>query len=243
MTEAIHIPDVQLVLWDIDGTLVNTAGQGRAAFMQAFEAVLGRPPVLDDVPMAGRTDYAISLDLLRRNGVSQPEELLPRMFEELSTALWQRRDLMAERGHPQPGVREALIEIGGLPRVLQSLVTGNIEPNARVKLAAFGLDRLVDIDIGGYGSGHGARSELVGVARRKALAKHTVRVRAADTILVGDTPLDVDAARAAGARIVAVATGPYTAEELERARPDTVLEDLSDVDALLTALGLDGTGL
>lgn len=233
-------PDVHLVLWDIDGTLVNTAGQGRAAFMHAFEAVLGRPPAVDDVPMAGRTDHAIGLDLLERNGVPGPENLLPRMFEEMTAALSQRRELMAAHGHPQPGVREALIEIGNTPGVLQSLVTGNIEPNAKIKLAAFGLDPLVELDLGGYGSDHGTRSELVQVARRKTLAKHDVRVHPADTVLVGDTPLDVDAAHAAGARIVAVATGPYTARELEQAGADTVLDDLTDLGALLTGLGLDG---
>lgn len=231
---------MKLVLWDIDGTLVDTAGQGRAAFTHAFEAILGEPPWLDDVPMAGRTDHAISLDLLTRHGVPEPEKLLPRMFEELAVALLQRRELMAAHGRAHPGVREALTEVANLPGALQSLLTGNIQPNARTKLAAFGLDPLLDLEIGGYGSEHGTRSELVGVAHRKTLAKHGVQIPADDTVLVGDTPLDVDAARAAGASVVAVATGPYTAEELEQSGPDTVLDDLSDVNAVLTALGVEG---
>ena len=226
------------MLWDIDGTLVNTAGHGRAAFMQAFETVLGRPPELDDVPMAGRTDHAICLDLLERNGVGDAERLLEPMFGELERALRSRREQIVAQGNPQPGVREALSALAGREGVLQSVLTGNIEPNAEVKLAAFGLHTLVDLRIGGYGSDHGTRSELVGVARRKALVEHGADVRAHHTVVVGDTPLDVDAARTAGARAVAVATGPYTTEELDQADPDAVLEDVRDIDALVAALDL-----
>jgi len=229
---------MRLLLWDIDGTLVNTAGHGRAAFMEAFEAVLGRPPEPYDVPMAGRTDHAISLDLLEQNGVPDAEGLLPRVFEELHAALLGRRDLMATQGSPQPGVREALTALAARDDVLQSLLTGNIEPNAELKLAVFDLHSLVDLEIGGYGSDHGTRSELVGVARRKACAKRGVDLPVSEIVVVGDTPLDVDAARAAGARVVAVATGPYTAQELEQAAPDAVLEDVRDIDALLAALDL-----
>jgi phosphoglycolate phosphatase len=227
---------MRLVLWDIDGTLVNTAGHGRDAFMEAFEAVVGRPPDHEDVPMAGRTDHAISLDLLGRNGMPEAEELLPRMFEELHTALLQRREIMALEGAPQPGVPEALTALGARKDVIQSLLTGNIEPNAELKLAAFDLHTLVDLEIGGYGSDHGTRSELVAVARSKAREKRGVDVPLSATVVVGDTPLDIAAAHAAGARAVAVASGPYTAQELEQASPDAVLEDASDLDALLGAV-------
>lgn len=228
-----------LVLWDVDGTLVHTGGQGRAAFMDAFEVVLGHAPEVEDLPMAGRTDHAISLELLRANGVPEPEGLLPRMLGALRTCLSRRSELIASRGRPLPGVREALTGIGALDGVTQSLLTGNIEPNARTKLAAFGLETLVELDIGGYGSDPGARSELVGVAWRKALAKHGPQIEAGEVALVGDTPFDVEAARAAGARAVSVATGPYSAEQLERSRPDAVLVDLSDLDAVMRALAPD----
>ena len=229
---------MRLVLWDIDGTLVNTAGHGRAAFMQAFETVLGRAPELDDVPMAGRTDHAICVDLLERNGVGDAARLLTPMFAALERALLARREQMTAQGSAQPGVREALTALGGRDGVLQSVLTGNIEPNAEMKLAAFGLDSLIDLRIGGYGSDHGTRSELVRVAREKTRARHAVDVPASATVVVGDTPLDVDAGRAAGARTVAVATGPYTVEELSQAAPDAILEDVCDLDALLSALDL-----
>jgi phosphoglycolate phosphatase-like HAD superfamily hydrolase len=228
---------VRLVLWDIDGTLVTTAGHGRYAFFEAFERVFGRP-LEDDgpVPMAGRTDHAIALDVMERGGVEEPERHLPEMFDALHEALRGRANAIAADGGPQPGVPEALRAVAAQDAIVQSLLTGNIEPNAQIKLGAFGLDSLVELDIGGYGSDHPTRSELVRVSRRKASAKHGVDFEAGDVTLVGDTPLDIEAARAAGARVVAVATGPYRVEELEQARPDTALEDLRDTAALLDAL-------
>lgn len=227
---------MRLVLWDIDGTLVHTAGHGRAAFGEAFELLFGRPPAHDGVPMAGRTDYAIALDLLRRNEVARAEQRLPEMLEALHAALRRRRGPMESDGHAQPGVHEALTAVGRMPRFLQTLMTGNIEPNARLKLAAFGLDALVDFEIGGYGAERGARSELVAVARRKAQQKHGAEIPVHETVVVGDTPLDVEAAHAAGARAVAIATGPYGLDELRQARPDAALEDMRDTSALLDAL-------
>lgn len=227
---------MRLVLWDIDGTLVDTAGHGRAAFSDAFERLAGRPPAHDGVPMAGRTDHAIALDLLERNAVPRAREQLGRMFEELHAALLRRRELMAAQGRPQPGVRAALLAVGKRHDFLQTLMTGNIESNAALKLAAFDLDGLVDLEIGGYGSESGARSDLVGVARRKAQTKHGVDVPVHETVVVGDTPLDIEAAQAAGARAVAVATGPYGTEELGQRGPDAVLPDLSDTAALIEAL-------
>jgi len=161
--------------------------------------------------MAGRTDHMIAMAVLKGGGVSEGGTHMARMFEELASALEARRERIAEEGHAMPGVREALEAVARLPATTQSLLTGNIEANAALKLAAFGLDRLVDLEIGGYGSDpHGARSDLVRIAREKAARLRGVHVEAHETVLIGDTPLDVKAAHEAGARAVAVATGPYT---------------------------------
>jgi len=228
---------VQLILWDIDGTLVSTAGHGRYAFFEAFEAVFGRP-VEDDPPIAmgGRTDHSIALEILAMGGVDDPDDHLPAMFGALHEALKERADDIASEGAPQPGVREAIAAIDERGGAIQSLLTGNIEPNAQVKLGAFGIDELLDMEIGGYGSDHGVRAELVGIAREKTRAKHGVDVPPERITLIGDTPLDIEAAHANGARAVAVATGPYTVEELEQAGPEAALENLSDTAAVLAAL-------
>jgi phosphoglycolate phosphatase len=120
--------------------------------------------------------------------------------------------------------------------VVQSLLTGNVQPNALLKLASFELDDYLDFEVGGFGSDHHHRPSLVEVARTKAEAKYGTNFAGPATVLVGDTPLDVAAGCAGGARVVAVATGPYGVEELESTGADAVLEDLRDTGATLTAI-------
>jgi phosphoglycolate phosphatase-like HAD superfamily hydrolase len=225
----------RLVLWDVDGTLVDSAKLGRDAFLEAFEVVTGSPP-RRLVPFAGRTDLEIALDLFDASGLAGGEGLLEPFGEALAAAMAARSDELRRRGRALPGAREALERLRAEPGVVQSLLTGNIAVNAAVKLGAFGLERAVDFEIGAYGSDHRMRGELVAVARAKAERKHGVPVPPDRVVVIGDTPLDVVAAREGGARAVAVATGPYGADDLREAAPDVVLGDLSNLDALLAAV-------
>jgi len=225
----------KLILWDIDVTLVDSAKLGRDAFTDAFERVTGAPPTRL-VPFAGRTDLEIALDLLERAGIEAADGLLERFGAELHRAMEDRRAELSIRGRAYPGARESLARVGREPGVAQSLLTGNIAPNAEVKLSAFGLDRLLDLEIGAYGSDHRRRGCLVAVALEKCARKHAVALEAANAVLVGDTPLDVAAAREGGARCVGVATGPYNRDELAAAGADVVLGDLRDTDAVLRAV-------
>jgi phosphoglycolate phosphatase-like HAD superfamily hydrolase len=236
---------VLLVLWDIDGTLVDSAGHGRRAFEDAYRAVVGGEPI--QVAMAGRTDRQIALAML-----DESDGHLPRLLEELVTALERREQAIRREGRALPGVEAALERLAAREGVLQSLLTGNLAANAAVKLGAFGLERFLDLEVGGYGSDpHEARSDLVAVARERACMKYAVtgeRPGAAGgrggreppdaiaTVLVGDTPLDVRAAHEAGARAVAVASGPYGADELAAAGADAVLADLRDTERVLAAV-------
>jgi phosphoglycolate phosphatase-like HAD superfamily hydrolase len=226
---------VRLVLWDIDGTLVDSAGLGLRSFEEAFERVTGRPPE-GMVPFAGRTDLEIALDLLEAAGIEAGDGLLESFGQALADALKRKSTLLRERGRALPGARAALERLGREPRVLQSLLTGNIEPNAFVKLAAFGLDRELDFEIGAYGSDHRMRGELVAIARAKTKRKHGIDVPPDRVVLVGDTPLDVAAAREGGARAIGVATGPYDAAALLEAGADAVLSDLSDSEVVVDAV-------
>jgi phosphoglycolate phosphatase len=218
---------VLLVLWDVDGTLVRTAGHGRYAFEDAFETVVGRTP--EPVDYAGRTDKQIALSML-----AGEDEHLARVLEELEGALELRKEAMRSEGYAFPGVAEVLEELDDRDDVIQSLLTGNIKPNAVIKVSAFGLDRWLDFDVGAYGSDpHEERSDLVAVARRRAAEKYSEPTGA---VLVGDTPLDVRAARDAGARAVAVATGFAEPQALRASRPDAYLEDFSDTAAAVAAI-------
>jgi phosphoglycolate phosphatase-like HAD superfamily hydrolase len=229
----------RLVLWDIDGTLVQAGEVGRDIFTEAFQAVVGRAP--DQVSarmlaMAGRTDPEIALELLAAHEVDEGERHLPAFSEALVTALAAKAAVIRERGRALPGARETLAALDRTEGVVQSLLTGNVQPNALLKLASFELDGYLDFEVGGFGSDHHHRPSLVEVARTKAEAKYGTAFAGPATVLVGDTPLDVAAGRAGGARVVAVATGPYGVEELESTGADAVLADLRDTEAAIGAI-------
>jgi phosphoglycolate phosphatase len=224
-----------LVLWDIDGTLVDSVRLGRASFIEAFEVVTGRPPP-KQVALAGRTDLEIAREMLDAAGIAVDDALLESFGEALRVAFAARADLLRERGRAYPGAGEAIARLEREPGVLQSLLTGNIEPNAEVKLGTFGLDRHLDFEVGAYGSDHHMRGELVAIARRKAEGKFGLKIDAGQVVLVGDTPLDIAAAREGGARAVGVATGPYDDKALREAGADAVLSDLTDPDAVAAAI-------
>jgi phosphoglycolate phosphatase-like HAD superfamily hydrolase len=147
-----------------------------------------------------------------------------------------RSELLRERGRAYSGAHEALARLDRESGVLQSLLTGNIAPNAAVKLGAFGLDRHLDFEIGAYGSDHHMRGKLVAIARGKAEQKFGLSIDPRQVVVIGDTPLDVAAAKEGGARAVAVATGPYEAQALREAGAEAVLPDLSDTEAVLAAV-------
>jgi phosphoglycolate phosphatase-like HAD superfamily hydrolase len=229
----------RLVLWDIDGTLVQAGEVGRDIFTEAFQAVLGRAPdrvAAKALAMAGRTDPEIALEFLAAHEIAEGERHLAAFSDALVTALAAKAALIQERGRALPGAREALAALDGTDGVVQSLLTGNVQPNALLKLASFGLDGYLDFEVGGFGSDHHHRPSLVGVARAKAEAKYGTGFEGPATVLVGDTPLDVAAGRAGGARVVAVATGPYGVEELQATEADAVLADLRDTEAVLAAV-------
>jgi phosphoglycolate phosphatase-like HAD superfamily hydrolase len=225
----------RLVLWDIDGTLVDSARLGLDAFLEAFEAVTGRQPT-ELVPFAGRTDLEIAHDMLATSGVEADDGLLDRFEEELVDAMTARRDELVRRGRALPGTAEALERLGQEPGVIQSLLTGNVQRNAMLKLEPFGLDAYVEFGCGAYGSDHRVRGELVSIARERAQRVHGVEIARGDVILIGDTPLDVAAAREGGARAVGVATGPYDAAALHASGADAVLADLSDTERVAAAI-------
>ena len=140
-----RLPLVLLVLWDIDGTLVHSAGHGRDAFEEAFRAVVGREP--EPVDYGGRTDQQIALAML-----DGEREHLPRVLEELAERARARKEAMRDDGHAYPGVAEVLEALHGRDDVIQSLLTGNIQANAALKVSAFGLERWLDFEVGAYGS-------------------------------------------------------------------------------------------
>ena len=228
------VPDGVLVLWDVDHTLVDAAGIGVRAFTVAFRQVYGRE-VERVPPMAGRTDLAITLDVVRAHGLSESPELLEE-FRAATEAAFVALDAdLRTVGRALPGAAAALRAMGGVAAA-QSLLTGNIRLIAEAKLRAFGLDGHLDYDIGAYGWSHPVRACLVDLARAAARERHGAAFDGQRTVLVGDTPGDVEAALATGAGVVGVATGRYTVAALTEAGAHTVLPDLTGTDAVLDAV-------
>jgi phosphoglycolate phosphatase len=224
-----------LVLWDIDHTLIETSGVGGEIYADAFRAVTGHP--LDEMPaLSGRTEPVIFREALKANGIVDTGDLYEQFAEEQARGYAARADELRRRGRALPGAADALRALADRPDVIQSVLTGNTRPASEIKLRVFGLDQYLDLDVGAYGTDDNDRPNLVKIARQRAEAAHGMPFDAASTMLIGDTPNDVAAARDGGARIIAVATGSDSAEDLTRAGADTVFEDLTQTDDLLTAI-------
>jgi phosphoglycolate phosphatase len=224
----------KLVLWDVDLTLVDLRGLGASWYSQALREVASTE--LTEFPsFPGRTERAITKELLRVHGVEPSDEIVSRMFEALVEIAGAESGSLAERGHALPGTHEVLAALREEPAVVQSLITGNLAPVARHKLAAFGLDEHLDLAIGGYGQLSEQRADLVAAAIGNAADKHGVAFADDAVIVVGDTPADIEGARAHRALAVGVATGRNSAGELRDAGADLVFDDLSDTGEVVQA--------
>jgi phosphoglycolate phosphatase-like HAD superfamily hydrolase len=233
-----------VVLWDIDGTLVRSKG-GRVS-LTAFLRALRQVCNLSDADLAyptdagGKTDTQIALELLASTSIAEEIalEMLTGFGEAYLAELQVHRDDLTTDLRVLPGVREVMSRLHDLG-ICQSLLTGNLEPIARVKLACVGLDRYVDFELGAYGSDNPDRTCLVPVSRQRLRQRFGREVNAADIVVVGDTPRDIACARAGGTRVVAVATGNFSRAQLEAHQPGVVLDDLHDTDVAVAAvLGL-----
>ena len=230
-----------MVLWNIDLTLIDVGQVTRAAYADAFRKVTGRPLVR--LPQtAGRTESEIFFDAFALNeadplaAAPAGEEVLGRFAAELAPAFRARRALLTEQGRLLPGVRAAVTEVGGLPGVVQTLLTGSIKPNAIEKLRAFALEQFFDTEVGGYGSEVFPKGALLLNARRRAAEKYGVEFPEEATVYIADSTRDVAAARIGGARSVAVASGRSSAAELRDAGADVVLADLADTANVVRAI-------
>lgn len=215
-------------LFDIDGTLLASGGAGKAALESAFTKEFG-VELRVQVPYSGRTDRAIMRDLFRLHDIAETAENLEKLLAGYLNRL--PESLRRHNGRVLPGIEALLGELRQAPHVRVGLLTGNVRAGARAKLGHFGLYE--HFAFGGFGDRHFDRDDVA----REALAEVRQCVGphcTADRIwVIGDTPLDVQCARAIGARAVAVATGLHSCDELAPTRPDLLLADLSDPAPLL----------
>lgn len=224
-----------LVLWDDDHTLIETRGVGRAIYDRAFPAATGRPLAkLADI--SGRTELDIMRESLRINGLEPTDDLVDRLAAALIQGYEDARDELRATGRALPGADDVLRELAADPRVFQTVLMGNSREVARIKLDVFGLDRYLDLAAGAYGDDDPERSKLVAIAQHRASTRAGVTFDNDATVLVGDTPKDVEAGLAAGVRVIGVATGKTDAEELLDTGADAAATNLRASHMLLKEL-------
>jgi phosphoglycolate phosphatase len=229
-------PRHALALFDIDGTLIRAGDPDhRAAFDHALAAVYGVPATLDGVPLGGMLDRQIAR--LALEGHDLDPAVTEAKLEALVEAMAEHYEAAVARGdrvdHLLPGVTEAATALAAAGVGL-GVVTGTAGRVARAKLHAAHLDAL--LPVGAYGDEADARADLVALAIERAAAHYARPFGPATTVVIGDTPLDVAAAREAGARAVGVATGKVSRRVLAEAGPDAVLDDLADRAAVVAAV-------
>ncbi|MBW8804830.1 MAG: haloacid dehalogenase-like hydrolase [Catenulisporales bacterium] len=224
-----------LVLWDIDQTLIVTAGVATRAYADAVRATLG----LDwrgDMSYNGLTERAMAARVLRQHDVEPEPELLARFLVNIEGALLDRTEDMRAQGRALAGAHAALAAIAAEGGGRQSVLTGNVRSVAEMKLRAFDLHTWVDFGIGAYGDDEFERNALIPHAWRRTEARYGERYSPAGTVILGDTVRDVEAALTHGAAIVAVASGTTPSEALREAGAEVVLDDLADTAAVLAAI-------
>lgn len=220
----------RLLLFDIDQTLIRTAGAGRLAMDRALEDVLGIPEVSKGILFDGRTDYGIFLEALGRHS-DAPASLLPGMqaayLRYLPDALQQKGGIVLD------GVPE-LLDALDAEGAAMGVATGNMRDGAAAKLGYFGLwERFRG---GGFGDHVLVRSELIVAGIEDIAREHDIEPDPANAIVLGDTPLDVEAALSAGATAFGVATGRFSVDELLAAGAHHAVADLTDTNAIVDLL-------
>jgi len=224
----------RLVLFDVDGTLLSSGRRGLAAFSEALRRTFGTEGEIASYRFEGKLDPVIVADLMRGAGV--PDEVVAeRRPAALSLYLELLEEaLAAEPPALKPGVADLVARVSASPSVVAALLTGNVRRGAEIKLSAAGL--WPRFRFGVYGDEASRRVDLGPIALARALELTGRAFSPAETVVVGDARADVECGRALGARVVAVATGRTSAEELRAAGADTVFPDFADVPSACEAI-------
>jgi phosphoglycolate phosphatase-like HAD superfamily hydrolase len=217
---------IRLVLFDIDGTLVHTGGAGIKAFAKVFQTEFNAHDGFEKLKFAGRTDVSLVREFFKYHNVAETPGNFERFFERY--VFW--LDYILDHSHAEacPGVREFIDALKKLPKPpLIGLLTGNIRLGAEIKLCHFDLWK--EFETGGFADDNEDRDLIAAAARdrgRRILGKN---LRDDEILVIGDTPFDIRCGRAINAKVLAVATGGATLEELKRHQPDWAVQDLNQI--------------
>ena len=222
----------RLLLFDIDGTLITSGGAGEGALKDAMRERFGVDEDLVGITLAGATDASIARLLLEKHHLPVTAENSTALLEAYLHRLPGR--MPHHPGRLLPGIVELLDRLKPHDEFVLALLTGNLRRGAEIKLTHYGVWDY--FEFGAFADDHHDRNELGHFARARALDHHGAEFPARSIYVIGDTPRDIECGRAIGAKTVAIATGNYSAAALEEHRPDFVFADLSDTEAVISAL-------
>jgi phosphoglycolate phosphatase len=223
----------RLLLFDIDGTLIDSGGAGIQSLKDVLRQQFGISDDLRGVEIAGKTDTGIVHQILRKQNIAVNDETTAAFLDLYVEFL--ARELPRRNGTILPGVQELLRRLQARPQNVLGLLTGNVERGAKLKLSYYGIWGF--FEFGAFADDHHDRNQLGAFAQRRAREKHAIDFAAADIDVIGDTPHDIACGKAIGARTIAVTTGGFTREQLAEHQPDHVVEDFSEVEAVMIKLG------
>ena len=223
---------MRLLLFDIDGTLIKISTAGRQVLRKSLIQVYGITGPIDEYSFAGKTDLKIIGDLLGAAGLEEGQIAtgLPDLFSCM--AEWGSILFFQDTLEPCVGVLDLLEEVHSRPEFVLGLQTGNSQSTAKLKLEPSGIDPSI-FHLGAYGSDTANRNDLLPIAWQRASEKMKLNFSSTDTVVIGDTPADIECAKVNGAYSLAVASGSYSVELLSKFQPDIVLNDLSDTNRVV----------
>ncbi len=227
---------MKLVLFDIDGTLLNSDGAGRRAIQRALVETFGTAGP-DQHWFDGKTDPQIVHELMALAGVDAPtvDTRLDAVFARYVEFLREELEAPGHAATVCPGVPELLDALERRDDVILGLLTGNVQPGAQAKLGAVGIAP-ARFRVGAFGSDHAVRAELPAIARGRASALIGRDFPGDAMVVIGDTPADLTCGRGVRARAVGVATGRYSVEQLSRYEPDAIFADFRETSAVVAAI-------
>jgi phosphoglycolate phosphatase-like HAD superfamily hydrolase len=227
----------KLVLFDIDGTILLTAGAGRRAIVAALAEAVGHTPAFERIRFDGKTDPQIVAEMLEAAGQSEPREpaRVRALCERYVGFLAQELERSTTRTTVMPGVPALLDRLEAEPGVVLGLLTGNLAQGAALKLRSGGIapERF---RVGAYGSDASHRPDLPPIAARRAEPIFGRVPRGAEVVIIGDTPADMTCGQGIGARAIGVGTASYSVDQLIDAGACVAFKDLSDTQAVLKAI-------
>jgi phosphoglycolate phosphatase len=219
---------VRLVLFDIDGTLVHTGHAGIKAFAKTLAMEFNAPHGVEKMKFAGRTDVNLVREFFSLHKIAATPENFRRFFERY--VFWLDHIIAQSNGDACEGVRTFIHDLLALPQPpLLGLLTGNIRLGAEIKLRRF--DLWSQFETGAFADDHEERDQIAIVALERGSRVLGKKLRGEEILVIGDTPFDIRCGKFIGAKVLAVATGGITLEELKNHGPDWGVENLTQINA------------